>query len=231
MASKNYLIIGGSSGIGMELVNKLLTAGHNVFSASRRPFGSLGAIHFVFDATKDELPVSSLPLQLDGLAYCPGSITLKPFQRVTDQEFLDDFQLNLLGAVRCIRASLPLLKNVEQSSVVLFSTVAVHQGMTYHASIAAAKGAVEGLSKALAAEFAPKIRVNVIAPSLTATPLTAKIVSSEEKLKASSARHPLKRIGTANDIASMAAFLLSEEASWVSGQVLSVDGGLSTVRL
>jgi len=231
MVKKNYLIIGGSSGIGMELVNKLLAAGHNVFSASRRPFGSLGATHLVFDATKDEFPISSLPTQLDGLAYCPGSITLKPFQRITDQEFLDDFQLNLLGAVRCIRAALPLLKNVEQSSIVLFSTVAVHQGMTYHASIAAAKGAVEGLSKALAAELAPKIRVNVIAPSLTATPLAAKIISSPEKLMASSERHPLKRIGTANDSASMAAFLLSQEASWVSGQVLAVDGGLSTVRL
>jgi len=231
MISKEYLIIGGSSGIGMELVNKLLITGHKVYSASRRPFGAEGAFHFVFDATKDELPVSSLPQQIDGLVYCPGSINLKPFHRVEDQEFLDDFQLNVLGAVRCIRGALPLLKNAERSSIVLFSTVAVHQGMPYHASIAAAKGAVEGLSKSLAAEFAPKIRVNVIAPSLTATPLAAKIVPSEEKLKASAERHPLKRIGTVNDIASMAAFLLSDDASWISGQVLSVDGGLSTVRL
>jgi NAD(P)-dependent dehydrogenase (short-subunit alcohol dehydrogenase family) len=231
MAKKNFLVIGGTSGIGLELVKKLSANGHQVYSASRRPFGAEGAIHFVFDARQDELPLASLPSPLDGLVYCPGSINLKPFLRLTDEEFLEDFHLNCLGAIRCIRAALPLLKNADHSAILLFSTVAVQQGMPYHASIAAAKGAIEGLAKSLAAELAPKIRVNVIAPSLTNTPLASRILSSEEKQKVSAERHPLKRIGTAGDIASLAYFLLSDESSWITGQVMHVDGGLTTVRL
>lgn len=229
-SNRNILVVGGSSGIGLALVGRLYQSGDKVYSASRRPFGHENSVHLVFDALKDDLPVTSLPEKLDGLVYCPGSINLKPFHRITDQDFLDDFQLNCLGAARCIRAALPLLKNSERASVVLFSTVAVSQGMPFHSSIAAAKGAVEGLAKSLAAELAPKIRVNVIAPSLTNTPLASKILSSEEKQKASAERHPMKRVGTVDDMASLASFLLSDESSWITGQVVHVDGGLTAVR-
>jgi len=225
--TKNYLIIGGNSGIGKAIADLLLKKGFVVTLASRQG-GEEGSI--MYDATKDELKVNELPARLDGLVYCPGSINLKPFHRLTDQEFLDDFSINVLGAVRTVRSVLSLLKNADKPSIVFFSTVAVQQGMPFHSSVAAAKGAIEGLTRSLAAELAPKIRVNAIAPSLTNTALAAKLLSSEDKRKSSDERHPLKRIGEAEDIAQMATFLLSEEASWVTGQIFHVDGGLSAVR-
>lgn len=223
--NQNFLIIGGSSGIGLKLAELLTSKNHHVIDASRR------SDELPFNALTDTLDISTLPDPLHGLVYCPGSITLKPFHRLTDQEFLDDFHLNILGAVKAIRSVLPLLKIPEQSSIVLFSTVAVSQGMPFHASVATAKGAVEGLAKSLAAEFAPKIRVNVIAPSLTDTPLAAKLLSTEEKKRASGERHPLKRIGTAEDIANLAGFLLSSESSWITGQIIQVDGGISSLTI
>lgn len=228
--SKNFLIIGGSSGIGLALAKQLIAGGHRVTITSRTPTSLAGANAIVFDALKDELPISSLGDKLHGVAYCPGSINLKPFHRLTDQDFLEDFQLNVLGGIKAVRAALPLLKNSGDASIVFFSTVAVGQGMSFHASVAASKGAVEGLTRSLAAELAPKIRVNAIAPSLTNTPLASKLLASEDKLKASNERHPLKRVGESNDIASMARFLLTEEGSWISGQVIGVDGGLSALR-
>lgn len=221
--AKTYLIIGASSGIGLALSNQLKAAGNHVVTASRN-----GDIRF--DATTDAFDISSLPDQLDGIAYCPGSINLKPFHRLTTQDFNDDFTINVLGAVKVIQAVLPKLKSAEQSAIVLFSTVAVAQGMPFHASIAAAKGAIEGLTKSLAAELAPKIRVNCIAPSLTDTPLAAKLLANDDKKKASAERHPLKQIGTAEDIAALAAFLLSPNAKWISGQIVGIDGGMSTLR-
>lgn len=228
--SKNFLVVGGSSGIGLALSKQLITNNHQVWSASRSGKVHDGVQAISYDATKDEFPSNTLPEQLDGLAYCPGTINLKPFHRLSDQEFLDDFQLNVLGAIRVIRTVLPLLKNSDQASVVLFSTVAVSQGMSFHASVAASKGALEGLTRSLAAELAPKIRVNCIAPSLTNTPLAGRILSSDEKIKASHERHPLKRIGEPDDIASLATFLLSESSSWMTGQVLGLDGGMSSIR-
>ncbi len=227
--TKNYLIIGGNSGIGESLKEKLNENNQTVIVASRKGKGSAQSI--LFDATKDELNLDELPSVLNGLVYCPGTITLKPFHRISDSEYLEDFQINVLGAIRCIRQVLPLLKNSDQASIVMFSTVAVQQGMPFHASVASAKGAIEGLVRSLAAEFAPKIRVNAIAPSLTDTPLAAKLLSSEEKRKASNERHPLKRLGQSNDIANLASFLLSEESSWITGQVIHADGGLSTLRV
>lgn len=221
--SKTYLIIGASSGIGLALSNQLKAEGNKVINASRT--GDLK-----FDALTDSLDISTLPESLDGVAYCPGSINLKPFHRLTAQDFSDDFNINVLGAVKVVQAVLPKLKNAEQSALVFFSTVAVAQGMPFHASVAAAKGALEGLTKSLAAELAPKIRVNCIAPSLTDTPLAAKLLANEDKKKASAERHPLKLIGTAEDIASLAAFLLSPKAKWISGQIVGIDGGLSTLR-
>lgn len=224
--TKNFLIIGGSSGIGQALTQQLAAAGHTVVSTSRTD-----SDYYTFDAVKDSLMLSELPEVLDGVAYCPGTINLKPFHRLTENDFTEDFRVNVLGAVRTLQQILPLLKNSTQASVVLFSTVAVQQGMAFHASVAAAKGAVEGLAKSLAAEWAPKIRVNVIAPSLTDTKLAEKLLSTDEKKKAAADRHPLKQIGNAEDIAQMAAFLLTDQSKWITGQVFHVDGGLSGVRI
>jgi NAD(P)-dependent dehydrogenase (short-subunit alcohol dehydrogenase family) len=228
--TKNFLIIGGNSGIG-KAIAKILDKDHKLFLASRNATTDGNYTNIIFDATKDELSPDDLPTQVDGLVYCPGTINLKPFHRITDEEFLQDYQVNVLGAIRTIRKVLPLLKNSSQSSIVLFSTVAVQQGMPFHASVASSKGAIEGLTKSLAAELAPKIRVNAIAPSLTNTPLATKLLSTDEKKKASDERHPLKRTGEPEDIARLASFLLLNQSSWISGQIFHVDGGLSTLRV
>lgn len=228
--SKKYLIIGASSGVGAALLNLLNADQHHVITASRRPVEG-SSTHISVDVSKDELDVTQLPDSLNGLVYCPGSINLKPFHRITDQEFIDEFNLNVIGAIKVVRSVLPLLKNTQQSSIVFFSTIAVQQGMPFHASVAAAKGALEGLTRSLAAELAPKIRVNCIAPSLTNTPLAARLLSSEEKKKTADERHPLKRIGEADDIARLAAFLLSTQSSWITGQIIHADGGLSALRV
>jgi len=228
--SKKYLIVGASSGVGASLLSLLKKDQHQVITASRRDVPD-SDIHLSLDIIKDEMDITQLPSLLDGLAYCPGSINLKPFNRITDQEFIDEFNLNVIGAIKVVRKVLPLLKNAEQASIVLFSTIAVQQGMPFHSSIAAAKGALEGLTRSLAAEFAPKIRVNCIAPSLTNTPLAARLLSTEEKKKASDERHPLKRTGEPEDIARLASFLLSPQSSWITGQIIHADGGLSALRI
>ncbi len=228
--SKKYLIVGASSGVGAALHTLLNKDQHQVITASRREVPGVST-HITMDVTKDELNLSQLPDALDGLVYCPGSIHLKPFHRITDEEFVEAFNLNVTGAIRVVRTVLPLLKNSQQSSIVFFSTIAVQQGMPFHTSVATAKGALEGLTRSLAAEYAPKIRVNCIAPSLTNTPLASRLLSSEEKKKASDERHPLKRIGEPNDLAMLAYFLLSPQSSWITGQVIHADGGLSSLRV
>ncbi|HMP99465.1 MAG TPA: SDR family oxidoreductase [Cyclobacteriaceae bacterium] len=228
---KSFVLIGGSYGIGASLAELLLEKGHEVYMLSRTSPDHENIIHIQFDVSKDRINTSSLPAEIDGLAYLPGSIMLKPFHRFTDEELLQDFQLNPLYAARSVRELLPLLKASTQSAIVFFSTVAVQQGMPFHASVAMAKGALEGLTKSLAAEFAPKIRVNAIAPSITDTPLASKILSNEEKKKASGERHPLKRVGESADVAAAAAFLLTDASSWISGQIIHVDGGLSSLRV
>lgn len=227
--SKKYLIVGASSGVGSALLKILMANQQQVITASRRNVAE-SANHISFDVMNDELDISQLPDSLDGLAYCPGSINLKPFHRITDQEFMEDFKLNVIGAIKVVRSVLPLLKNSSQTSIVFFSTIAVQQGMPFHSSVSSAKGALEGLTRSLAAEFAPKVRVNCIAPSLTNTPLAARLLSSDEKKKASDERHPLKRTGEAEDIAQLASFLLSPQSSWITGQVIHADGGLSALR-
>ncbi len=231
---KNYLIAGGSSGTGLELVKKLSAEGHKVLVISRTGDsldGLPSVTHLPKDLLEDELTESDLPASLDGIAYCPGSINLKPFRSLKPDAFLEDFQINVLGAVKVLQAAQKALKNAENPSVVLFSTVAVGQGMPFHASIAASKGAVEGLARSLAAEWAPNIRVNCIAPSLTDTPLAARLLSSDEKKEAAGARHPLKRVGTASEIADLAHFLLSENSGWITGQVIGIDGGMSSLKI
>jgi NAD(P)-dependent dehydrogenase (short-subunit alcohol dehydrogenase family) len=172
-----------------------------------------------------------LPDTFDGLVYCPGNISLRPFARIKSEDFMADFNLQVLGAIRCIQAVLPRLKNSENASIVLFSTVAVQLGLGFHSQVAVSKGAIEGLTRALAAELAPKIRVNCIAPSLTDTPLAASLLSSEEKREANAQRHPLKKIGTTQDIANMVEFLVTDKSSWMSGQILHLAGGMSSLKV
>lgn len=233
MANKNYLIAGGSSGIGLALVKNLVKDANHVWVISRTNDSLLGmenVHHIQKDLTNEELQADELPGEIHGLAYCPGSINLKPFRALKPDHFRKDLEINLIGAVKVLQAAQKALKAAKPASVVFFSTVAVGQGMPFHASVAAAKGAIEGLSKSLAAEWAPDIRVNCIAPSLTDTPLAARLLSNDAKREASANRHPLKKVGTADDIAQLANFLLREASGWISGQVIGVDGGMSTLR-
>ena len=163
------------------------------------------------------------------MIYCPGTINLRPFKGLKLETFESDMQLNFFSMIKVLQSVLPQLTASEQSSIVLFSSVAATTGMPFHTSVAASKGAIEGFAKALAAEYAPKIRVNVIAPSLTDTPLADKFLNNDEKREKSAQRHPLKRVGTPNDMAQMASFLLDDKSSWISGQVFHVDGGMSTL--
>ena len=229
----NYLIIGGSSGIGKALVQQLVAAGHQVFATyNQHPVTeSIPNVRYAhLDVMADTLALDFLPETLHGIAYCPGSINLKPFHRLKPAAFEEDYKLQVVGAIKVLQGALPKLKAAGKASVVFFSTVAVQLGFNFHTQVAASKGAIEGLTRSLAAELAPSIRVNAIAPSLTDTPLAAKLLSTDEKKEANAQRHPLKKIGTPEDIASMATFLLTDQSSWMSGQVLKVDGGMSSIK-
>jgi NAD(P)-dependent dehydrogenase (short-subunit alcohol dehydrogenase family) len=236
MENKNYLIIGGTSGIDKKIVESLSASGNRIYVASRsgEPSDSMiNVSHFQLDVTKEgNFPTDVLPESLQGLVYCPGTIRLQPFKRLTTDDFANDFNINLLGAVRSIKTYLPFVqKSPIGGTIILFSTVAVKIGMAYHTSISSAKGAIEGFARSLAAEFAPNIRVNVIAPSLTDTSLSHQLLSTEQKRDNSAQRHPLKRIGRPEEIAQLATFLLSENGSWITGQTIRVDGGISSVKM
>jgi NAD(P)-dependent dehydrogenase (short-subunit alcohol dehydrogenase family) len=227
---KNILLIGGSYGIGLAIAKELQYE-NKVYIASRsnEAINDMNITHIPFDAATDTLDTSLLPEVIDGFVYCPGSINLRPFRGLKPEAFESDLQINFISMIKALQSVLPNLSAANQSSVVLFSSVAAGMGMPFHTSVAAAKGAIEGFAKALAAEYAPKIRVNVIAPSLTDTPLAEKFLSNEEKKEKSAQRHPLKRVGTPEDMAKTAKFLLSEDSSWISGQIFHVDGGMSTL--
>jgi NAD(P)-dependent dehydrogenase (short-subunit alcohol dehydrogenase family) len=230
----NYCIIGASSGIGLSTAQKLIQAGHQVFSTyfnNKKDLDlSISNFHYL-NVLDENLNFDFLPEILDGLIYCPGSINLRPFERIKPSDFVTDYELQVVGAIKVIQVLLPRLKRSEIASIVLFSTLAVQTGLPYHAQVSASKGAIEGLTKALAAEYAPKIRVNCIAPSLTDTPLAQSLLNTEQKREANALRHPLKRIGTPEDIANLAEFLISEKSCWITGQIHHIDGGLSALKV
>lgn len=231
---KTILVVGGTSGIGQAIVHDLLEKNAQVIMASRQePTAEIAdqVKHIALDVSEIGDELQELPDTLHGLVYTPGTITLKPFTALKPDQFLADFQLNVLGAVQVIQQALKPLRAAKGASVVMFSTVAVQVGLNYHTSVATAKGALEGFGRSLAAELASKqVRVNLVAPSLTDTPLAQNLLATDEKQAASRQRHPIGRYGQPEDIARAAVFLLSDDSDWITGQVLHVDGGLSTLR-
>lgn len=236
LTDKTIVVVGGSSGIGLQTVQNLHKQGAHVIALSRHSndqIDQLGIQHIAADVLNDDLKAcfGSLPETLHGLVYAPGSITLKPFHGLQEEQWHNDWQINVMGAVRSVQAALKQLKKSKDASIVFYSTVAVSVGMPYHASIASAKAAVEGLGKSLAAELAnSNIRVNTIAPSLTNSPLASNLLSTDDKKESAKKRHPLGRYGETGDIAGLTTFLLSDEASWMTGQVINVDGGMAALR-
>ncbi len=234
MAMSTVLIIGASSGIGQQLAKQLAASGQTVigtYKASTDNSNSPGLTFHYYNVLDDQPDFSFIPDTLDGVVYCPGSISLKPFHRIKPQDFEADYRLQVTGAIKTIQAALPALKKGINPSIVLFSTTAVQTGLNFHSMVSASKGAIEGLTRALAAELVPTIRVNCIAPSLTDTPLAASLLNTLEKREANALRHPLRRIGAAEDIANMAEYLLSEKSGWITGQVMHVDGGISRLKV
>ena len=229
---KNYLVIGGSSGIGKE-ISEILSKENMVVSTSRNDLNGTNENirHIKYDVLVDELDPELLPDQIDGFVYCPGTINLRPFRSFKLETFRSDLELNLIGAVKTLQIILPRLQQSPSSSVIFYSTVAVKIGMPFHSSVSSSKSALEGLTKSLAAEFAPKIRVNCIAPSIVNTPLANKFLNTEDKIEKAAARHPLNKIGTAKEIAQLTKYLLDEKSKWITGQVINIDGGISTLKV
>lgn len=230
---KNYLVIGGSSGIGREISSKLAQQGNRVYSTYNKTKVNSSHQNESFhplNVLDNELQLDFLPDTLNGFVYCPGSINLMPFSRISPSDFMADLELQVNGAIKVLKQVLKPLKKGTNPAIIFFSTVAVQTGFNYHTQVAVSKGAIEGLTRSLAAELAPKIRVNAIAPSLTNTPLAAKLLSTPEKIEANAQRHPLKKIGTPENIANMANFLLSDQAEWITGQVITVDGGMTRIK-
>ncbi len=236
LEKKNFLIAGGSSGIGLEITRQLLSADANVHVYSRTTGGLVQSdrlIHQVCDFSQDDFESVDVPDAIHGVVYCPGTINLRSFRSLKLEDFQQDFEVNVLGGIKFLKGCMSGLKRGAVShptSAVLFSTVAATTGLPMHSSIAASKGALEGLTRTLAAEWAPKTRVNCLAPALTDTPLAANFFSTDEKRAAMDAKYPLGRSGTPADLANMATFLLSPESGWITGQVIAVDGGMSTIR-
>lgn len=226
---KNILIVGGSKGIGEQVLNELITE-NNVINLSRSVPSQFNPnlSNYNIDILRDELPDLE---QLDAIVYCPGSINLKPISRLSLQDFRDDFEINVIGAIKTIQKYLPLLKKSTNSSVVLFSTVATKLGMPYHASVSASKSAIDGLVKTLGAELAPRIRVNAVAPTITRTDLASKFLRNDKAIENMIERHPLKKILSPNEVAMMVKFLISDDSSSISGQTFNLDAGLVSFKI
>ena len=227
---KNIVIVGGSKGIGKSILESQLALGNRIFNLSRTApnIHHKNLTHFTVDILSDDLPSIELA---DTLIYCPGSINLKPITTLKTEDFEADFKINVLGAVRFIKEYLSILKKSENASVLLFSTVAVKLGMPFHASIAVAKAGIEGLTRSLGAELAPKIRVNAIAPTVTNTELASKILRNDNAKEAIKEKHPLKKYLSTSEVAAMANFLISDSALSVSGQVFELDCGIVTFKI
>lgn len=230
----NIVVVGGTGGIGHDLVQRLARHGeHEIFSLSRKePEQPVQGVQYhIWDATQDDFPKDKLPDEVHGLAYAVGTINLRPFNRLKPEDFEQDWAINVMGAIKAIQACHKGMKKAKEGSIVLFSTVAAQTGMPFHASIATAKSAVEGLTRSLAAEYATShIRCNAVAPGLVDTPLASHLLDSDEKRQSSDKRHPLGRVGKPDDIAAMAEFLLSRDSSWITGQIMHVDGGMLNLK-
>lgn len=227
---KHLVIIGGSKGIGLETIKALLDD-HKIYNLSRSVpnIQHANLTHHTCDITQDALPHFT---EVDGLIYCPGSINLKPFSRLSMDDFKDDLEINLFGAIKAITTYLPQLKQSNRHpSIVLFSSIATKMGMPFHASIATAKSAVEGLVKSLAAEFAPNIRINAIAPTITNTNLAVKLLRNEQLQLKTKERHPLKNYLNPEEVASLAEYLISDKAKAFSGQIFTMDYGMVSLKL
>lgn len=229
--TKNILIIGGNSDIGLEINNLAKAEGHSVYGTSRDETTSSNYDNFIhLDPNQNLDALDEIPEDIHGLVYCPGTINLKSLQRLTLEDVKAEMEVNFYGAFNVIKKVLPNLKKNDGASVVLFSTVAANTGMPMHSSIAASKSALEGFAISLAAELAPRVAINCVAPSIVDTKLASHILSTDERKEASAQRHPLKSIGTSKSIATSAYFLLSAKENWITGQVISADGGLSTLK-
>ena len=239
MVTRKTLIVGGSSGIGLQMVRNCIAAGETVTVWSRtwEHSSELPSVkHVEFDATAENAADGiEIPDQIHSLAYCPGSINLKSIRALSVETLREDFELNVVGAVRVVQACIKGLmaaasQSQSPSGVVLFSTVAVGHGIPMHASVAASKGAIEGLTRTIAADLSPQVRVNCVAPALTNTPLAANFFSSDEKTAALGKMYPLGRTGQAEDVAALACFLMGENSGWITGQIVGVDGGMSAIK-
>ena len=220
---KHFLLVGASSAIAQTTKSTLLDRGYQVTQLSRvESFSD-------YELTDYLSALPSIDTRFDGIVYFPGSINLKPFRSLKLEDFQSDFNIHVLGVVNVLKTYQSNLN--EGSSVVLISSVAATTGMPFHASVASVKAAVEGFARSLAAEWAPKIRVNVVAPSLTLTPMAEKLTNTPEKIEAGAQRHPLKRLGNTTDLANAITFLLGEESAWITGQVLAVDGGMGNLKV
>ncbi len=227
---RNIVIVGGSKGIGNAILISQLNMNNNVFNISRTApkIKHPNLKHFNYDVLNDELPEIEF---IDTLIYCPGSINLKPISTLSIDDFRSDFEINVIGAVKTIKKYLKSLKNGNNPNILLFSTVATKLGMPYHASVAASKSAIEGLTKSLGAELAPTIRVNAIAPTVTDTDLALKILRNDKMKELIAEKHPLKRYLNTNDVAALADFLISENSSAISGQIFNLDCGIVTFKI
>jgi len=238
MSGRHYLIYGATGGIGSAIARKVVSQDAKVFLVARdapkvEALGNELSMPWlaadVLDENTFDAVAEQSPDVLDGLVYAVGNINLKSVKRLKPDDFVHDYRLHALGAARAVQTALPALEKGADASVVFFSSVAAKLGFSMHASMGMAKGAVSGLTVSLAAELAPRIRVNAIAPSLTQTKMAAPLISNAAMATAIAKQHPMQRLGAPEDIASLACWLLGSESSWMTGQVLGLDGGRSTL--